>query len=384
MADTLRSIVPTYPVKEYYGDFGELTQNKGKEWADLCDRDNHACTVSDYKRGFNITPKAVQALRRGDAAEPLPRPLREAAGEPAPAGSQLRRDGVAPDLSAERERRMAARRAGRALQRRRVRRPRTARVAARARRRAGDRRPTPSRTPTRPSPIPSRIPRAARRRLGRRARGWPTYDSEPLAGDATMIGQTRVSATVTGAAAGATAQRPAVRPLPERHAGPGRPRRAHAGRRFRNRRARPARERMAVPEGHRIRVEVAQDDDPYVRRADQAAVVAVNAVSLAMPLRENAPGDPGDAGPEVNLRRGRAKRRTVQPDGALTDGRADRVRRIRVLRERRRRLRAGGRTGGRVSAHLHRHVGVTYSFRARAIDRRGVPGPFAENAVQAR
>ena len=54
---TLRSIVPDYPVKEYYGDFGDLAQNKGKEWADLCDRDDHPCAVDDYKRGFNITPR---------------------------------------------------------------------------------------------------------------------------------------------------------------------------------------------------------------------------------------------------------------------------------------------------------------------------------------
>ena len=48
---------PDYPVKEYYGDLGDFVQNKGKEWADLCDRDDHPCAVDDYKRGFNNTPR---------------------------------------------------------------------------------------------------------------------------------------------------------------------------------------------------------------------------------------------------------------------------------------------------------------------------------------
>lgn len=301
MADTLRSIVPTYPVKEYYGDFGDLTQNKGKEWADLCDRDNHACTVSDYKRGFNNSPKRFKrfgvaarlnrfldhyARPPGNTRQPRPAsdvtvslqtcpqnasstwPLDEpgerfnatAFGELAPHRWMLELDGEQATTS--------------------------------------DAEPNPHAVESDPIVNPD----GCAFQTGPAGAGIATYDSEPLAGDATMIGQTRVTATVGGAAAGMQLNvrlydlyPDGTQVLVDRG--------VHTladdsgtveldlhGNAWR------------FLEGHRVRVEVAQDDDPYVRRADQTTAVAVTGVALAVPIREIAPGDPGDAGPDVTLR----------------------------------------------------------------------------------
>ena len=383
MATTLRSIVPTYPVKEYYGDFGELTQNKGKEWADLCDRDNHPCTVSDYKRGFNITPKrfkrfgvatrlnrfldhyakppanprqpspnfdvtvSLQTCPQNATAEwpgdePGERFNADPFGELAPHQWLLALDGEQPTV-ADAE-------------------PNTHAVES----------------------DPVADPDGCTSHVGPAGPGVATYDSSPLAGDTTMIGQTRVSATVSGAASG---QQLNVRlydlypngtqVLVDRG--------VHT--------LADASETVELDlhgnawrfaQGHRIRVEVAQDDDPYVRRSDQAAVVGVSAVRLAMPIRENAPGDPGDAGPDVNLRvvarsGGQFSLTARSPTGERT-----------AFAEYEFFVSDGGdyqplagpedefrRTFSGTS-------GVTYSFRARGIDRSGVPGPFAENAAQAR
>jgi X-Pro dipeptidyl-peptidase C-terminal non-catalytic domain/Prolyl oligopeptidase family len=51
MTERLRSVVPSYPVQEYYGPIGDFTQNKSKEWGDLCGEDHHVCTFSDYPNG---------------------------------------------------------------------------------------------------------------------------------------------------------------------------------------------------------------------------------------------------------------------------------------------------------------------------------------------
>ena len=54
MADRLRAAYPHYPIQEYYGDYGDFTQSKAKEWGDLC----------DYPHGnLNTNPRGLR--RRG-------------------------------------------------------------------------------------------------------------------------------------------------------------------------------------------------------------------------------------------------------------------------------------------------------------------------------
>jgi hypothetical protein len=140
------------------------------------------------------------------------------------------------------------------------------------------------------------------------------------------------------------------------------------------------------PEGHLVRVELAQDDDPYVRRADQAATVTVTGARLSVPIREIAPGDPGEAGPDLRLR--------VSPRaGGLFD------------------LKARSPTGERIAIDEYEFFvadaagnyqplpedddrprrrsytgtpGTTYTFAARAVDDRGVAGPLAVKSATAR
>lgn len=45
----LKKVAPDYPVQMYLGDYQHFTQNKPKEWDDLCGSDHHVCAVADYK-----------------------------------------------------------------------------------------------------------------------------------------------------------------------------------------------------------------------------------------------------------------------------------------------------------------------------------------------
>ena len=60
MYNRLRSVVPNYPIQQYYGDYQHFVQNKAKEWGDLCGADHHVCTFSDYGAGdLNSTPAGL-------------------------------------------------------------------------------------------------------------------------------------------------------------------------------------------------------------------------------------------------------------------------------------------------------------------------------------
>jgi hypothetical protein len=88
MANRLQSVVPSYPIQQYYGDYNHFVQNKPKEWGDLCGSDDHVCTVSDYPgNDVNATPATLKrtgvttrlnrfidhyAQPPGNASEPQP------------------------------------------------------------------------------------------------------------------------------------------------------------------------------------------------------------------------------------------------------------------------------------------------------------------------
>lgn len=60
MAERLRSVVPDYPIQEHYGDYQHFVQNKAKEWGDLCGDDRHVCRVEDYPGGdLNARPPSL-------------------------------------------------------------------------------------------------------------------------------------------------------------------------------------------------------------------------------------------------------------------------------------------------------------------------------------
>lgn len=64
MANRLLATVPSYPIQQYYGDYEHFVQNKAKEWADLCGASPplHICTLPDYPGGdVNADPTALAA-----------------------------------------------------------------------------------------------------------------------------------------------------------------------------------------------------------------------------------------------------------------------------------------------------------------------------------
>lgn len=45
----LKSLNPKYPIEMYLGDYQHFTQNKAKEWGDICGDDHHVCTIDDFR-----------------------------------------------------------------------------------------------------------------------------------------------------------------------------------------------------------------------------------------------------------------------------------------------------------------------------------------------
>jgi hypothetical protein len=66
MLNRLQSVVPNYPIRVYHGDYQHFTQNKDTEWADICQSgtgSRHACAgPADYPNGnYNaISPNLVR------------------------------------------------------------------------------------------------------------------------------------------------------------------------------------------------------------------------------------------------------------------------------------------------------------------------------------
>lgn len=56
MHNRILSLVPDYPLQAYFGDYQHFVQNKAKEWGDLCGEDRHICTNDDFAGDFNAAP----------------------------------------------------------------------------------------------------------------------------------------------------------------------------------------------------------------------------------------------------------------------------------------------------------------------------------------
>ncbi len=387
MANTLRAALPSYPIQEYYGDYGHLVQHKAKEWGDLCKGDHHVCAVSDYRRGFNQRPTGL--VRLGVTTR-LNRFIDHYTKPPGNA-----RQGR-PERDATVALQTCAQNASRAWQ------PdepgerfNAAAFEQLAQHRwllelTGDQSTTADVTPNPHADEADPVNAEANDRTcpshsAPAGAGVATYDSEQLAGDITMIGQTRVTATVQGAAPGVQLNarlyevyREGTQVLVDRG--------VHTladeggtvefdlhgnGWRF--------------EEGHRIRIELTQDDDPYVRMADEPTSLTVTGVNLSLPIREIEPGEPGDAGPDVRLRVTPGAGGTFQLAARSPTGERvaiaefefflfDDAGNLQPL------------TGPQEAAKstYTGTPGVTYTFAAHAIDRRGVNGPLALRSALAR
>jgi dienelactone hydrolase len=65
MVNRLLEVNSSYPVKQYFGDYQHFTRNKAKEWGDICETtDRHVCTRADYP-GNDVNADPPSRVRTG-------------------------------------------------------------------------------------------------------------------------------------------------------------------------------------------------------------------------------------------------------------------------------------------------------------------------------
>lgn len=138
-------------------------------------------------------------------------------------------------------------------------------------------------------------------------------------------------------------------------------------------------------EGHRIRVELTQSDDPYVRRSSTPSTLILSGVELAVPIREIEPAEPGESGPTVRVDVGRRAGGEFTVTARSTTGERTGIESYELFVE------VDGFTQplpteepGSPYATFQGAPGRTYVFSGRATDYRGVPGPTAHTTAVAR
>jgi hypothetical protein len=290
MVDRIKSIVPDYPVQEFYGDYNHFVQNKPKEWGDVCGDDRHVCKFGDYPGGdLNAAPAGRHLVgvttrlnafldhyvkpqanpSQGQPAfdvtaslEICPQNANEAhpADEPGERFTAATFDQLAPNLLTI---------TGQGIQA-------TANAAADSHALnsdpVGNSLSNGGRCPTQTTPPGG---------------GVAIYDSAELPSDFTMIGQSRIQVTHTGSGQGAQLNARLYDVLPngtqvlmdrgvhrlgqDLNATTTLPLHG-AGWRF--------------AKGHRIRLELTQNDAPFVRASNQPSSLLISAVRMEIPVRE--------------------------------------------------------------------------------------------------
>ena len=378
MLDRLKSVDRRYPIQQYYGDYNHAVQNKAKEWGDLCGEDHHVCTFDDYFGAFPAPPEErvrvgvtsrlndfIDAYASPDGGAPPRRPRRDVT-----VSLQTCRDNAtglwpldepgqrftAPTIEALARHRLRLEFAGnQTLLSNAEPNPHAA---------AGD-------------PVFNSVSNAATcpSHSDPAGPGVATYDSEPLAGDITMIGQTAVRVVHSGAGSDPQLVARVYDLYPD------------GTQVLVDRGSRKLTDPNGTtefdlhgngwrfPEGHRVRIELAQDDDPYLKASNQLSSLTVSQVEMSLPVREPAPGRPGRSGPTVRLfgTSGRKPRIGVYAiPAAQEETGVDRYE-FRVRRRGRWRPLEG---------RLNARKGRRYLVRGRAIDVRGVPGQWARKRVR--
>jgi dienelactone hydrolase len=269
MVDLLRAADPDYPVQEYYGDIGDFTQNKTKEWADTASRVGIATRlnsfVDHYARppgrppppapAFDVTV-ALQTCPP-NAADPFP------ADEPGERYTESTFGALAPEhlvLSAEGTRTTTS-----------------------------DAEPNPHAANA--DPIANFIQNGGRCPVERNdaGPGVAVYDLGPLESDAVTIGRGRVTVPHTGSGTDLQLAARLYELMPD-------------GSQVLVDRGVT---RLAAPNGtttfdlqgngwrftsgNRLRLELAQDDEPYVKASTRPSSLTLSGVTLDLPVRRLGP-----------------------------------------------------------------------------------------------
>lgn len=306
MVNRLLSIKPDYPIQQYFGDYQHFVQDKAKEWGDICDTGGtrHVCTTADYPGGdYAMTPAG---LVRTGATTPLNGFLAhyvQAAG-PTPANDVtaslqvcpenaaslgVPKDEPGPPFTASSFEALA---------------PNSLTVAYTGAQQTTSKVPANTHA-TNADPLGNLVAHggACPKETDVAGPGVASYSSQALAADTTMIGAGKVSVAfaLMGPSDGLQLNARLYDVFPDGSSlmidrGPRRitPAEATAGRvtwqlhgngwRF--------------PAGHRIRIELAQDDTPFVRASDVPSSLALANVDLKLPIREAGSTIPGGPDPK--------------------------------------------------------------------------------------
>lgn len=409
MVERLKASVPDYPVQEYYGDYNHFVQTKRKEFADVCGADHHVCAYSDYPGGdLNATPPD-RTLAAGVTSR-LNRFIDHYAKPPAnPSQSQPAFDvtgslQVCPENAAflgantdEPGPRFVASDFGQlAPNRLTINGPgaqaTTSNAGANPHAKHSD-------------PVANSLTNGGRCVVESSPGGFAsagpgvaTYDSATLPSDFTMLGATRAVVPHTGTGSGLQLNARLYDLYPDGQ-------QVMVDRGFRRLSSANATTTLDLnaagwrfAKGHKIRIELAQDDDPYIKSSVQPGTLALSGVTLSVPVREASAtlaGGPAPAagpvpaagaasGPAVGLRaprlasdqgtgsrfRIRVGRAKSTPRGAIDhyqvearDTRSSRLRRL-----------ASTLHGSLV--RFTGRAGRTYRFRARGVDKKGGVGAW--------
>lgn len=293
MVDRLKASVPGYPVQEFYGDYQHFTQNKAKEWADLCTGKRRRCEYSDYPDGdLNARPDGLlvhdgqgptmrlnrfidhYARPQGDRRQPRPdfdvtaslQICDENATDHFPA------DGPGPRFTAENFNALTGHRLWLEMD--------GAQVTTNQ---------DPDEHAIHSDPVANSATNGSRCVVETTpaGEGVATYDSRRLPRRFTLIGQTRVSVAHTGTGSGIQINARLYDVFPD-----GRAVLIDRGLRVIDDHA-DARTFFELQgngwrfePGHRVRIELAQDNSPYIRASDQPSALVISAVKLGLPVRE--------------------------------------------------------------------------------------------------
>lgn len=289
MVDRLKSIVPDYPVQEFYGDYNHFVQNKPKEWGDVCGDDRRVCRFADYPGGdLNAEPAGrvrVGVTTRLNAfldhyVKPQgnpsqPKPSFDVTGSlqvcPQNAGPDQPADEPGERITAPTFDQLAPNTltiASDALQA-------TANVSSDSHALNAD-------------PVGNSVTNGGRCPTQSTPPGGAVavYDSEPLASDYTMLGQSKVAVAHTGTGEVTQLNARLYDVLPDgtqvlMDRGVHRLATLNgtttlplhgAGWRF--------------PKGHRIRLELTQNDAPFVRASNQPSSLLISSMRIDIPVRE--------------------------------------------------------------------------------------------------
>jgi len=294
MANRIRAVAPGYPLQEYYGDYQHFVQNKPKEWGDLCGADHHVCTLADYPGGdVDAAPNGLYRtgvttrLNRfiDHFAKPAPNP-----DEPEPAydvtaalqvcpqnaSAQFPADEPGPTFTASAFHQLA---------------PHRLRVDVTGTQTTTSN-PEPNPHASQADPLTNVFTNGGRCPFTSQPAGPGTavYDSPVLDARATMIGGTKVTVDYTASTAqGVQLNARLYDVFPDGtqvmvDRGPYRVVSANG----------PATFELhgnawRFEAGHRIRIELAQDDSNYLKVSEVASTVTIDGVHLRVPVREPQP-----------------------------------------------------------------------------------------------